>query len=61
MPLYEFLAYADPEQEFTIIESDVVLNTGNTIYLDSVMDLSRYAVANVVSADDVIIVAVDHI
>lgn len=61
MTLYDFLAYADSEQEFTIIEDGIILNTGDVIYLNSVMDLSDYIVADFVSSDDVIIVSVDHV
>lgn len=61
MKLYDFLAYAAAEQEFTIIEDGVVLNTGDAVYLNSVLDLSEYAIADFVSADDVIIVSVDRI
>lgn len=61
MTLYDFLAYADSEQEFIIMEGGIILNTGDVIYLNSVLDLSEYVIADFVSADDVIIVSVDHV
>lgn len=61
MTLYDFLAYAVTTQEFVIIKDGVILNSGDAVYLNSVLDLSEYFIVDFVSSYDVIIVSVDRL